>query len=57
MNESTGITNVKPNAPWSWGTDDEALAKALEERLKFAEVRKELCVVKVGDEESIKAGK
>jgi len=42
MNESTGITNVKPNAPWSWGTDDEALAKALEERLKFAEVRKEL---------------
>ncbi|EKD20833.1 uncharacterized protein L3040_000938 [Drepanopeziza brunnea f. sp. 'multigermtubi'] len=41
-------------APWSWGTDDVDLAKALEQRLKLAGVCKELCVIKVGDEASSK---
>lgn len=40
--------------PWSWGTDDVELAKALEKRLKSAGVRKELRVIRVGDEASSK---
>jgi len=49
---SMGLQNdprVTPLAPWSWGTDSEELAKTLEERLKEVGVRKELCVIKVGD--------
>jgi hypothetical protein len=45
---------VSPCAPWSWGTDDTELAKALQKTLKTVGVRKELCVVQVGDEENIK---
>ena len=40
---------VTPRGPWSWGTGDEKLAKALEEKLKAAGVRNELCMIKVGD--------
>jgi hypothetical protein len=40
---------VTPRGPWSWGTGDEELAKALEEKLKAAGVRDELCMIKVGD--------
>lgn len=54
MAKAARDSRVTSYAPWSWGTDDEALAKALEERLTTAGVRKELCAVKVGDEESIK---
>ncbi|CZT49523.1 uncharacterized protein RSE6_10384 [Rhynchosporium secalis] len=39
-------------APWSWGTDDVNFATALEDRLKLAAVRKELCHIRVGDEAS-----
>ena len=46
--------SVESLAPWSWGTGDEALAKALESRLKAAGVRSELCHVSFGDEEKIK---
>jgi MYND finger len=45
--------SASPFAPWSWGTGDEELAKALEERLNSVGVRKELCRIKVGDEEKI----
>lgn len=48
---------TKAQGPWSWGTEDEKLAKALERRLRAVGVREELCEVKVGDEESIKIEK
>ncbi|TAQ86742.1 hypothetical protein B7494_g4946 [Chlorociboria aeruginascens] len=47
--------NVNAFAPWSWGTHDVELAKALEELLKSSGVRKELCTIRVGDEKSIQA--
>jgi hypothetical protein len=43
---------VSAYAPWSWGTGNEELAKALEERLKAVGVRKELCKIKIGDDAS-----
>jgi hypothetical protein len=36
--------------PWSWGTADVQLAKALEKQLAAVGVMKDLCVVKSGNE-------
>lgn len=47
----------RPFGPWSWGTDNAELAKALEERLKSAGVREELCKIEVGNQEHIKVQK
>ncbi|KAL2071196.1 hypothetical protein VTL71DRAFT_12431 [Oculimacula yallundae] len=52
MNEGTQDDRFKAFAPWSWGTDDVEFAKALEDSLKMVGVRKELCLVRVGDEAS-----
>jgi hypothetical protein len=51
-----GIRNdprVTPRAPWSWGTGDDELAQALEQKLKAVGVRNELCEIKVGDQKSM----
>lgn len=45
--------SASPFAPWSWGTGDEELARALEERMTSVGVRKELCRIKVRDQEKI----
>lgn len=44
---------VPSYGPWSWGTNDDKLATALEERMKAAGVREELCTIEVGDEKKI----
>jgi len=44
---------VPSYGPWSWGTNDGNLATALEERMKAAGVREELCTIEVGDEKKI----
>ncbi|KAH9223912.1 hypothetical protein DL95DRAFT_517231 [Leptodontidium sp. 2 PMI_412] len=58
FNSGLDLTLLEPGttpfALGSWGTDDEDLAKSLEERFESAGIRKELCVVKVGDKESIR---
>lgn len=38
-------------APWSWGTKDAELARAIEAKLKDIGVRKELCTVQYGSRE------
>ena len=38
-------------APWSWGTKDPELAKAIEKKLKEVGVKKELCTVQLGTKE------
>lgn len=43
--------NFKPLAPWSWGTENEELAKALEKQLQSSGVRDELCTIEVGNKE------
>ncbi len=53
MGASSDDSQVAPFAPWSWGTSDKNLAKALEERLISAGVRRELCNILVGDEKMI----
>ncbi|KAL1961753.1 hypothetical protein VTN77DRAFT_1079 [Rasamsonia byssochlamydoides] len=37
--------------PWSWGTKNRELAKAIESKLEAIGVRKELCIVQVGNKE------
>jgi len=38
-------------APWSWGTNDAKLARAIEEKLRVLGVREELCTVQCGNKE------
>ncbi|KAK2792083.1 hypothetical protein FQN51_001921 [Onygenales sp. PD_10] len=45
-----GPSELAPFAPWSWSTKDEALARALEEKLRAVGVREELCSVAVADQ-------
>jgi hypothetical protein len=46
-----------PYAPWTWGTADKALAKALETRMRSVGVREELCKIDVGHQDTIKLEK
>ncbi|KAI9926370.1 hypothetical protein ASPWEDRAFT_176660 [Aspergillus wentii DTO 134E9] len=45
------LAGVKPTVPWTWGTNDVVLAKAVEDKLKSIGVREELCVVQTGNKE------
>lgn len=46
-----------PRAPWSWGTEDTDSATALEDAMKAAGVRGDLCTIKTGDRASIQIEK
>jgi hypothetical protein len=54
MNTKLQIPQSEPFAPWSWGTGDKRLAEALEQRLRSAGVREELCTIRVGDQEAMR---
>lgn len=47
-NIGTHVGIASPSAPWSWATDDEQLARAVETKLKELGVKEELCTVITG---------